>query len=171
MNIQQLIKESIQGYHIPKKGCSCGCNTCDIKKSVDESADIIKFNIDDKKPLKDAIKEHVNKLFKESQSSIIKIEGVLTSDTTDRTQADILSDIRSISGITIVSSEDITNGDTAYSNDFYNSHLNIKIDPHPFIGRGGFGNEQLKEIIINIKKIKGVRNFKLTTKPQRQSTT
>lgn len=171
MNITKIINESIQGYHIPKKGCGCGCNTCHLTKSINESViDNNQSNIDNKNPLKNIIKEYIRPLLLESISQIIKLEGILTSDTTNRTQAEILSDIRSISGITIVSSKDIKKGDSAYSNEFYNSRLNIKIDPYPFIGKGGFGKEQLKDIILSIKKIKGVRNFKLTTKPQRQTT-
>ena len=170
MNITKIINESIQDYHIPKKGCGCGCNTCHLPKSINESVnDNIKLNIDSKKPLKDTLKECIRLIIKESPTQLIKLEGILTSDTTDRTQADILSDIRSISGITIVSSKDIKKGDSAYSNEFYNSQLSIKIDPHPFIGKGGLGKEELKEIILSIKKIKGVRNFKLTTKPKRQT--
>jgi len=169
MDIKKIINESIQGYHIPEKGCGCGCNTCHLPKSVNESViNDNKSNIDAEKPLKDVLKECIRLMLNEN-STIVKLEGTLTSDTTDRTQAEILSDIRSISGITIVSSKDITSKDTAYNNEFYNSHLNIKIDPHPFIGKGGFGKEQIKQIIISIKKIKGVRNFKLTTTPKRQT--
>lgn len=171
MDIKHIINESIQGYHIPKKGCACGCNTCHLPKSINESvSDNIQSTIDTKIPLKNILKEYIRLSLTENESQILRLEGTLVSDTTERTQADILSDIRSITGVTIVSSQDITPDDTAYNNEFYNSHIKIKIDPHPFIGKGGLGKEQLKHVIIDIKNIKGVRNFKLTKNPTRQTT-
>lgn len=169
MDINKIINESIQGYHIPKKGCDCGCNTCHLPKSVNESViNDNKLIIDNNKPLKNILKEYIKHALNEIEetSVIVKIEGTLTSNTTIRNQGEILSDIRSISGVTIVSSTDITPDGNSYEKDYYPSLLKIKIDPHPFIGKGGFGKEQLKHIILSIRKIKGVRNFKLIKTPQ-----
>jgi hypothetical protein len=61
--LQKYIKESIQGYHLKKKSCSCGCNTCDDKPALlapilNESlaprailSEGLKYHIDNNKPL------------------------------------------------------------------------------------------------------------------------
>jgi len=42
-NIKQIIKEAIQGYKLPKKSCSCGCNKCGDKKvKLNESKERVK---------------------------------------------------------------------------------------------------------------------------------
>ena len=66
------------------------------------------------------IKEEITSILKES-STQYKTEGLLTTDTTSRAQKDILSDIRSLPGVTIVSSRDYNPSDdeTAFQNDFY----------------------------------------------------
>jgi len=166
MNISSIISKLAEGYHIPEKGCSCGCNTCHLPKSVKtESKSIIEVD----KRVKIAIGSVLSKTLKEyKSSSIIKLEGILVTDITNRTQEEILSDIRSIAGITIVSSEKIQNT-SDYNSDHFRSKLNIKIDPHPFIGKGGFDKEKLKQMLHDIIKVQGVRTFKLTTKPKTQN--
>ena len=66
------------------------------------------------------IKEEITSILRES-STQYKTEGLLTTDTTSRAQKDILSDIRSLPGVTIVSSRDYNPADkeTAFQNDFY----------------------------------------------------
>lgn len=163
MNIQQIIQESVKGYHIPEKGCSCGCNTCHIDKPVTTES---KSLIETIKPLKTIIEAELSKLLKEyTPSQVIKLEGILVTNITDRNQEEILSDIRSIAGVTIVSSEK-AQSKAEYNSDYFKSKLSIKIDPHPFIGKGGFGKEQLKNTLLDIKKVQGVRNFKLITTPK-----
>jgi hypothetical protein len=61
--LQKYIRESIQGYHLKKKSCSCGCNTCDDKPALlapilNESlaprailSEGLKYHIDNNKPL------------------------------------------------------------------------------------------------------------------------
>jgi hypothetical protein len=63
MNIlRKLIKESLQGYNLKKKSCSCGCNTCEDKRILapilNESlapreilSEGLKYHIDNNKPL------------------------------------------------------------------------------------------------------------------------
>lgn len=166
MDIKKIIKESIQGYHLPGKGgCSCGCNKCHLpKEKLNESKKVSKSKV------KQIIKENFlafKKLKEETVSTQFKLEGVLITDTKGRNQTDILSDIRSILGITIVGSKEIRSDQTAVDNDSYISYLTVKIDPHPFIGKGGFGKEQLKLIYNEIKRVTGVRAFRLKKKPQR----
>jgi hypothetical protein len=112
----------------------------------------------------------VDVLLKE-ESSNYKIEGILISDLTRRNQADILSDIRSLKGVTIVRAKEYDPEEQKYENKHYYSYLTIKVDPHPFIGTGGFGQDQVNELIANVKKIKGVKTFKQTGNVQRIKTT
>lgn len=156
MDIKKIIKESIQGYNLPKKkGCSCGCNTCHTKAGQLNEA-------------KERVKKLVKKslLKEETTTFLYKLEGLLVTNTQDRNQTDILSDIRSISGVTIVSSKEY-NDSIATDSSNYKTYLTIKIDPHPFIGKGGFGKEQLKLIYNEVKKVIGVKAFQLKKKPER----
>jgi hypothetical protein len=99
-------------------------------------------------------------LERKNKATIYKIEGFLTTDTTKKNQAEILSDIRSIEGITIVSSEPLSLS-SGHNNVSFESSLTIKIDPHPYIGKGGFSKEQVKTIVSEILKIEGVKRFKI----------
>jgi hypothetical protein len=109
------------------------------------------------------IKEEIQNILKE-ESTQYKFEGLLQTDTIRRPQKDILSDIRALPGITIVSSKDYDlSGETsAFSNPNYYSILRIKVDPHPFMVDGGFKDETLQTMLSDIRKIDGVKNFKLT---------
>jgi hypothetical protein len=93
------------------------------------------------------------------ESTQYNIEGLLYTNTEERPQKDILSDIRSLPGVTIVSSEDINPEENAFSNPNYGTIIKIKVDPHPFTS--GFKDDDLQDMFIDIRKIKGVRNFKL----------
>jgi hypothetical protein len=101
------------------------------------------------------------------ESTQYNIEGILITNTEERPQKDILSDIRSLPGITIVSSKDTNPNDNAFSNPNYYTLLKIKIDPHPF--SSGFKDDDLQELFTSIRAIKGVRNFKLN-KPVEKKT-
>jgi hypothetical protein len=126
---------------------------------------IMKPNINENK-LRTFLKTEIRKALNEQPvSTIYKVQGILTTDTSLRNQTEILSDVRSITGVTIVSSKETGTDASAVDNQYYHSVLSVKIDPHPYIGKGGFGKEEIKKIINDIKKIKGVRNFKLTSSP------
>ena len=101
------------------------------------------------------------------ESTQYNIEGYLYTNTEERPQKDILSDIRAIAGITIVSSKDINPEDTAFSNPNYGTILKIKVDPHPF--PTGFSDDDLQNMFKDIRAVKGVRNFKLN-KPVEKKT-
>ena len=109
------------------------------------------------------IREEIQRVISE-ESTQYKFEGLLQTDTVKRPQKDILSDIRALPGITIVSSKDYDlSGETsAFSNPNYYSILKIKVDPHPFMDKGGFKDETLQTMLSDIRKIDGVKNFKLT---------
>jgi len=106
------------------------------------------------------IREELQLILKE-ESIQYNIEGLLLTNTEERPQKDILSDIRSLPGITIVSSKDYDlSGETsAFSNPNYYTVIKIKVDPHPY--PNGFTDEDLQQLFTDIRAIKGVRNFKL----------
>lgn len=89
---------------------------------------------------------------------LYQIKGILVTDTTKRTQGDILSDMRSIPGVTIVTPHDYQGGDIPTDNRAYTVELSVKIDPYPF---KTFGKEQVKNVINQIKKVDGVRSFRV----------
>lgn len=103
------------------------------------------------------------KIIKE-ESTQYTFAGVLITNTSSedgRPQKDILSDIRSITGVTIVTSKDYdTSGETsAFNNPNYYSIIKVKVDPHPY--PTGFTSENLQDMLKEIRTIKGVKNFKL----------
>ena len=116
--------------------------------------------------LRNIIKQEVRNILNEDNSSVIyKIEGKLITDTSKNNQKDILSDIRSIAGITIVGTKETGNERTIVKNSNYTTILTIKIDPQPFISKSGFGRKEIIQTIKEKKRIKGVRNFTLTKSP------
>lgn len=108
------------------------------------------------------------KIIKE-ESTQYNIEGLLLTNTEDRPQKDILSDIRSLPGITIVSSKDydLSGDSSAFSNPNYYTMLKIKVDPHPY--PNGFKDEDLQQLFTDIRAIKGVRNFKLNKSVEKKT--
>lgn len=118
------------------------------------------------------IKEELQLVLKE-ESTQYNFEGLLQTDTsveTGRPQKDILSDIRSLPGVTIVSSKDYPmQGQEvfAFNNPNYYSIVKVKIDPHPY--PSGFQDEDLQQLFRDIRAIEGVKNFKLN-KPVEKTT-
>ena len=108
------------------------------------------------------------KIIKE-ESTQYNVEGLLITNTEDRPQKDILSDIRSLPGITIVSSKDydLSGESSAFSNPNYYTILKIKVDPHPY--PNGFKDEDLQQLFTDIRAIKGVRNFKLNKSVEKKT--
>jgi hypothetical protein len=108
------------------------------------------------------------KIIKE-ESTQYNVEGLLLTNTIDRPQKDILSDIRSLPGITIVSSKDydLSGDSSAFSNPNYYTILKIKVDPHPY--PNGFKDEDLQQLFTDIRAIKGVRNFKLNKSVEKKT--
>jgi hypothetical protein len=108
------------------------------------------------------IKEEFHNIIKE-ESTQYNLEGLLHTNTSTKNggspQKAILSDIRSLPGVTIVSSVDFNADDTAFNNTSYYTVLTIKIDPHPY--SDGFTDEDLQGLLDQIRQIKGVNNFKL----------
>lgn len=115
------------------------------------------------------IKEELSNILNE-ESTQYNVEGLLQTDTTIRPQKDILSDIRSLLGITIVSTKDYEMQGSevlAFNNPNYYTILRIKIDPHPY--PSGFKDEDLQGLLEEIRAIKGVRNFKLSKSVEKKT--
>jgi hypothetical protein len=108
-------------------------------------------------------------LEKKNVSNIYQLESLLVTDTSVRNQAEILSDIRSLPGITIVSTDPLNPDQNVQNKDRVESKLYLKIDPHPFLGKGGFGEKELETVYSSIKKIKGVTVFRVIGKPNRKT--
>jgi hypothetical protein len=108
------------------------------------------------------------KIIKE-ESTQYNIEGLLLTNTIDRPQKDILSDIRSLPGVTIVSSKDydLAGETSAFSNPNYYTIIKMKVDPHPY--PNGFKDEDLQQLFTDIRAIKGVRNFKLSKSVEKKT--
>lgn len=91
-----------------------------------------------------------NQLNESSLDKIIKFSGILTIQEGEYL-TDILSDIRSLQGVTIVRNEDIEEEDQD------KSKLFIKVDPYPY---GNQTNEKIESHLIKkISQIPGVKSF------------
>jgi len=110
------------------------------------------------KGLRDIIREELSKALNEEYVDKFKVKGILVTNTTLRPQQEILSDIRALTGVTIVSTVDL---DQEYSqnNDSLRVILNLKIDGYPFMRQGGFSRKKVEEIIANVKRVEGVKSF------------
>jgi hypothetical protein len=110
------------------------------------------------KGLRDIIREELSKALNEEYVDKFKVKGILVTNTTLRPQQEILSDIRALTGVTIVSTVDL---DQEYSqnNESLRVILNLKIDGYPFIRHGGFSRKKVEEIINSVKRVDGVKSF------------
>jgi hypothetical protein len=108
--------------------------------------------------LKKVIKEEIIKILAEEYIDKFKVKGILVTNTALRPQQEILSDIRALTGVTIVSTVDL-DGEYSQDNDNLRVILNLKIDGYPFIKQGGFSREKIQSIITDIKKVEGVKSY------------
>jgi hypothetical protein len=108
--------------------------------------------------LRHIIKEELSKVLNEEYVDKFKVKGILITNTTTRPQQEILSDIRALTGVTIVSTEEM---DEEYSQNNENLRviLNLKIDGYPFMKSGGFSREKVMDIIKSVKRVDGVKSF------------
>ena len=108
--------------------------------------------------LRNIIREELSKAINEEYVDKFKVKGILVTNTTTRPQQEILSDIRALTGVTIVSTVDL---DKEYSQNNENLRviLNLKIDGYPFIRHGGFSRKKVEEIIASVKRVDGVKSF------------
>ena len=108
--------------------------------------------------LRSLIQEELKKTLNEEYTDKYKVKGIIITDTTIRPQQEILSDIRSLTGVTIVSTVDL-DGEYSQENSNLKVILNLKIDGYPFIKQGGFSREKIQDIINSVKRVEGVKSF------------
>ena len=100
------------------------------------------------------------KLKEVDYDSIFRVEGYLLTNLANRSQGDILSDIRSLPGITIVGSRDMKNNPSKER-----SIVSLKIDPYPFTTMDDVSAVESVDYVTNeIRKISGVRKFNILKK-------
>jgi len=110
--------------------------------------------------LRQLIQEELRLIRENSASKLYKIEGLLVTDTDKKTQSQILSDIRSIPGITTVDAREYTPRLPKKGREY--DRLTVKIDPYPYIKKDGtFDIETINQIIASIGGIKGVVKFRV----------
>jgi nitrate reductase NapAB chaperone NapD len=117
------------------------------------------------------IKEQYKLLKEIDFDKIYHVRGILITDDNKRALGHIMSDIRSLPGVTIARVEEIPNQEEgSYS---YKSILHTKIDPYPYIRSDKFSHAQSSEIVKDveqrIRKIDGVISIKFSSDIQIQN--
>jgi hypothetical protein len=87
--------------------------------------------------LRTLVKEELKRTLGEEYQDKFKMVGTLVTNLDSRPQKEIYSDIRSITGISVISSKEpleYSEQDTTK----FQSILTVKVDGYPFITKGGF---------------------------------
>jgi hypothetical protein len=111
-----------------------------------------------KSKLRDLIREQLNIRLNEDYQDKFKMVGPLIINIEKRNQKEIASDIRSITGVTIVSTKEIMPYNEQDTKNF-KQVLTVKVDGYPFIKAGGFSRDKMQDIIGAIRRIEGVVSF------------
>lgn len=98
-------------------------------------------------------------LSENSAERLYKVEGLLVTNNDLLFQKEVLSDIRSITGITTVDAHEYTPR-LPKVNYSYNK-LIVKVDPYPYLKDGKFDIETIKQVIQDINNIRGVVKFRV----------
>jgi hypothetical protein len=110
--------------------------------------------------LRQLIQEELRKVREGSAEKLYKIEGYLITDTRNKTQSQIVSDIRSVPGVTTVDAEEYTPRLPKEGREY--DKLTVKVDPFPYIKGGDqFTLDTVNQVIASINNIKGVVKFKV----------
>jgi len=110
--------------------------------------------------LRQLIQEELHKVHESSASKLYKVEGYLITDTSKKTQSQILSDIRSVPGVTTVDVEEYVPRLPKKGREY--DKLTVKVDPFPYIKGGDqFTIDTVNQVIASINSIKGVVKFKV----------
>lgn len=108
--------------------------------------------------LRTLVKEELKRTLSEDYQDKFKMVGTLVSNIESRPQKEIYSDIRSITGVSVISSKEpleYSEQDTTK----FQSILTVKVDGYPFITKGGFSRDKMTEIAAQIRKVPGVITF------------
>lgn len=104
----------------------------------------------------------VNFINENSSEKLYKLEGTLITDTNIRPQSEILSDIRSLPGITIVGNQDYEVASPKPG--YLYTHTVVKVDPYVYLKDEEFNIGTIEQILQSIKDIKGVVFYKAEPK-------
>jgi hypothetical protein len=110
-----------------------------------------------KEQLISLIREELKTSLNEYQDKF-KMTGMLLTNIEDRPQKEIYSDIRSITGVTVISSKEPLEYNQQDTTRF-KAILTVKVDGYPFMTKGGFSRDKMQEIIQQIIKVQGVITF------------
>jgi hypothetical protein len=108
--------------------------------------------------LRALVKETLNHRLTEEYQDKFKMIGMLITNIDLRPQKEIYSDIRSIPGITVISSKEPLEFNQQDQSKFQ-AIMTVKVDGHPWISKGGFDRSKMQEIRKEILKVKGVLSF------------
>ena len=108
--------------------------------------------------LRALIKETLNHRLTEEYQDKFKMIGMLITNIDLRPQKEIYSDIRSIPGITVISSKEPLEFSQQDQSRFQ-ALMTVKVDGHPWIAKGGFDRSKMLEIRKEILKVEGVLSF------------
>ena len=110
--------------------------------------------------LENIIKNEIrNTLREDSASKLYKIEGLLVTNNDIKWQKEVLSDIRSITGVTTIDAKEYI--PRIPKENYSYDRVTVKIDPYPYLKFGKFDLNTIKQVIKNINDIKGVVKFKV----------
>ena len=112
-----------------------------------------------KSDIKRIIKEEVIRINEEYQDKY-KMVGELITNLEVRPQKEILSDIRSITGVTVASEKELLPYNEQDKTRF-RAMLTIKVDGYPFIKAGGFSRDKMQDIARQITKVEGVVTYRV----------
>jgi len=111
-----------------------------------------------KSEFKKYIKEEIRKTLREDYAEkLYKIEGLLVTDNNKKTQTQTFSDIRSITGVTTMDTNEYV--PNVPKKGYKYDRVTIKVDPYPYVKNGKFDLDTIKQIILSINNIKGVVKF------------
>ena len=108
--------------------------------------------------LRALVKETLNHRLTEEYQDKFKMIGMLITNIDLRPQKEIYSDIRSIPGITVISSKEPLEFNQQDQSRFQ-ALMTVKVDGHPWISKGGFDRSKMQEIRKEILKVEGVLSF------------
>ena len=108
--------------------------------------------------LRALVKETLNHRLTEEYQDKFKMVGMLITNIDLRPQKEIYSDIRSIPGITVISSKEPLEFSQQDQSKFQ-AIMTVKVDGHPWIAKGGFDRSKMQEIRKEILKVEGVLSF------------
>lgn len=110
--------------------------------------------------LANLIKEEIRDILREdSAAKLYKVEGLLVTNNDVKWQKEVLSDIRSITGVTTIDAKEYE--PRIRKENYSYDRVTVKIDPYPYLKFGKFDLDTIKQVIQNINDIKGVVKFKV----------